>query len=178
MKGSHLAALVTGWLAVAMASAAIGSASVARVGLAAAEPRSQITVTRSAAPVRSFPAGGAAADFVDSNVASGRADGSTLSVPPYRTPSVRPTALPVLIVSTAPTAPVADQPIIVAPPSSGPGGGPTLGLLPSPTPTTSSTAPGKGPTKKPYPGKPSPSAPVPSVLLASPTSSGGVFGGV
>ncbi|HSN10563.1 MAG TPA: hypothetical protein VLS51_00440 [Propionibacteriaceae bacterium] len=168
VKGSHVAALAIGWLAVALGSAVLGSASIARLGFGTAQPQSQITVMRVGSPMRAFPTGEGVTDFVGVDAAG--PGGRTVSVIPYLKPSVRTTASPAPVATAAPaaaapsdiTAPIGDAPLL--PPTSS-GSGPTLGLAPTASPTPSSTAPGKGSTKKPPNNKSTPT-PVPTLLVA------------
>ena len=173
VKGSHVAALAMGWLGLALASAALGAASVARVGLGVGQPQSQITVSRPASPLRALPPNGSVDDFEAPAVAPARAEGRTVSVAPFQRPSPRSTS-PAAVPTGAPSAATrsGDLPVIVLPPSSGAGSGPTLGVAPTATPAPSSTSPGKGSSKKWSGGRTRP-PPEPSVLLASWTSADG-----
>lgn len=167
VKGTHVAALAIGWLAVALGSAVLGSASISHLGFGAAQPQSQITVTRVGSPMKAFPTGEDVTDFV--GVEGGGPGSRAVSVIPYVKPSVRTTALPAPVATAAPaaaatsdvTAPAGDAPLL--PPTSS-ASGPTLGLAPTASPTSSSTAPGKSSPKKGN-NKATPT-PVPSVLLA------------
>src|SRR5487761_2774286 len=47
VKGSQVAGLAGGWLAIALSMAAIGSVAVGRVGVSSSEAQVQITVTKS-----------------------------------------------------------------------------------------------------------------------------------
>lgn len=155
VKGSYVAALVVGWLAVALASAAIGARSVAGVGFGASRPQWQITVARSVDTSTSVSTSDAAADIVAGGVAPARAEGRTISVPPYVRPAatgrVASAALPPPA-SSSPSS-TSSVPTASATPSASSGSYPTPNLAITSPPTAE---PGKGATKHPPVGKPSP----------------------
>jgi len=140
VKGSQVAGLVAGWLAVAMSMAAIGSASVARVGLGASEPQTQITVASSIGTGESQPVG--------SVVGALSLAGPALPQTPLATVSkaqsvavasaVRKAATPV----AAGTPSVTPQPPVVS----------STPVLPPATiaPTDASAKPAKDPTGRPH----------------------------
>ncbi|MBI4899969.1 MAG: hypothetical protein HY829_05765, partial [Actinobacteria bacterium] len=173
----HIAVLVTGWLAVALSSAAIGSSSVARVGLGSAKPQWQITVARSVDASTSAPiVGDAADDILEPVVAPARSEGRLVSVAPY----VRPFVLVPTTTSTtfAPAAASAAPSPADAPPSSLPApeatapaddGNDAPPILETPKPSSwPSIAPGKSGLRRASNGKAS-ILPVPTLLTASPT---------
>jgi hypothetical protein len=116
VRGSQVAGIAVGWLAVALSMAAIGSASVARVGGDVAEPQTQITVWRS---ITTGNSGASLAPAVDTSRAM-----AALTQPGFSTVSVVQSAKPLTSART-PAAPVSSQ---------------ASSATPQPTPTRSVTA--------------------------------------
>ncbi len=128
MRGSQVFGLAVGWLAVALSMAAIGTASLARVGLSTSGPQAQITVSRSTSAGQSdsvlAPASG---DWITISART-QADVGTVSLVELTTPvtparttvaaagsmasSAEPQPSPP---SDTPTAPVVKAPVVKAP---------------------------------------------------------------
>ena len=153
VKGPQVAALTVGWLAVALSMAAIGSASVAHVGVGTAESQPRVTVARTVSLGTSATTPVAAPDIV--------AALSAPTQPAVVTVAVAQDAKPVTHVRTtsAPTAAQTSSALPQVAPTTSPvtvsvGTVPTVGVTtPSGTTTLTpstpaSTKPGKGSTVK------------------------------
>jgi hypothetical protein len=177
VKGSHVAVLVLGWLAVALSSAAIGSSSVARVGLGSAKPQWQITVARTVDTNTSGRiSGDGADDILEPLVAPARSEGLTVSVAPYVRPLL---AVPRTSSTTSASAAATAAPSPADPPSTSlpqpdatapaDNGNDVVPSLETPKPSSRpSIPPGKSGTRRPSNGK-STIVPVPSLLVVSGT---------
>ena len=86
MKGSQVAGLTAGWLAVALSMAAIGTASVGRVGVDTAGPRAQVTVTKTVLVGDSASTSVAATDIAVVTSASTQPVAATVTAAQYVKP--------------------------------------------------------------------------------------------
>lgn len=133
MKGPQVAGLTLGWLAVALSMAALGTASLAHVGVGTGESQPQVTVTRTISVEKSAPSTVAAPDIAAALSAPAHDNGQPASVVEYVTPftpSRTTSATPAGTTSSAdpqvaptgspaPVAPVLDAPGIGALPPGG-----------------------------------------------------------
>lgn len=154
MKSSQVAGLTAGWLTVALSMAAIGSASVSRVGVDNAESQPQVTVTRTIAVEKvdkAVPTPIAATDIAAAITAPTQVSAASLGQ------YAKPVTTTRTSVPTSAQTPPASPPITSATtpsdvPGSGSGSG-TPGDTPaSPPPIVTVPKPTPSPTKDPSEG--------------------------